>query len=157
MWIVSGPTVMPLECGEGMEARTAGTREAFCPAAQRRVREADQCRGFRGNREVPPGPECPRLEEDLESYVVRAAGANQADRLVQVDVESCAQLDSVAGPEAGPLELLSTPELDALPLRLPCNDRLCRSHPIEPFVAIFLSVFGQNAVEDVPIPGDPNI
>jgi hypothetical protein len=98
-----------------------------------------------------------RLEQDLERYVVRAAGANQSDGVVQIDVEAGAELDRVAGPEAGTLELLSAPELDSLPLGLLRDDCLCRSHSDEPFVAMSLSLFGQTALQDVPIPGDPKI
>ena len=47
---------------------------------------------------------------------MRATRANQPDGFVQIDVEAGGELDGVAGPEAGSLELLSTPELDALPL-----------------------------------------
>ena len=88
---------------------------------------------------------------------MRATRANQPDGFVQIDVEAGGELDGVAGPEAGSLELLSTPELDALPLGLLRDDRFCRSHSVEPFVAMFLQLFGQTTPEDVPIPGDPEI
>lgn len=99
----------------------------------------------------------PRLEEDLQRHVVRAAGANHADSVVQIDVEAGAELDRVAGWKAGTLELLSTPELDALPLGLLSDDCLCRSHSDEPFVAMSTCLFGQTTLQDVPIPGDPKI
>jgi hypothetical protein len=37
------------------------------------------------------------------------------------------------------------------------DDRFCRSHSVEPFVAMFFPVFGQTTQKDVPIPGDPEI
>ena len=63
---------------------------------------------------TPPG----RLEQDLQSQIVRATALEQLDRGVQVNVVTHRKSAGRAWLVPGTLELFRTPPLDALDLRL---------------------------------------
>src|SRR5438552_3028370 len=91
MWIVSGPmSTVPL-CGEGIEASRV-TRQRFCLHPRR--------------------PRPVYLKDDAQCQLDRAAGFEEVDRAVEVDVVPAGDLHRRVGGVAGALECLGPPGLD---------------------------------------------
>src|SRR5262249_13047907 len=109
MCSVSGPMLTVPVCGEGIEARI--TVPIFPDAAARLRMEASE-----------------PSDQDLEGDVRRAAGLDQVDREVQVDVVPGRQLRRVSRRETGALELGAAPVLDSLYLALLGGADVCRRH-----------------------------
>src|SRR5262249_33243105 len=83
MWIVNGPTwKTPCE-GDGIEASTPVTASYIADAAGR------------------PGRQAGCSAEDADGDVDGAAALEQVDRVVQVDVGPCGELESVGRGVAG--------------------------------------------------------
>src|SRR4029453_13538700 len=114
MWIVSGPRSSVPVLGEGMKARL--TRATFCPWPTR------PARGNALDREELD------LDQDVDGRLVRAAALDQLDCQMQVDIVPGGERHGVARVEAGPDELLGTPELDPLHLGLGGEINIRSSH-----------------------------
>src|SRR5688500_7698973 len=108
-----------------------GRRVEQCGSTDPESRVPAAARGGR-SRALPGGsPPDGAAEQDLQGELGRAAGGQEVDRVVEVDVEACREHRGRSALVPRALQLAGPPALDPLLLRLLCF-QLSRSHLISP-------------------------
>src|SRR6266542_3872543 len=158
MCTVSGPrSTVPL-CGDGKEARTVTVsfysrgpgrkaRRTVHPS-QARAGDTDRVGGI-----LPVSEGRAYLEQDLQRQVGRAAALEQVHGVVEVDVVAHGEGRSRTRLEAGALEGLCSPVLDALHLGLVVQSKFGRGHVPHSLASHLMFGFSPSPV--VPKRGEP--